>query len=136
MTTPDTSVLIAGFDSSHTFHEPAQEALAEVRREGRLIAHTIAETFAVLTAAGPYDIPAAIVGEYLERFLGQAPIGLQPQSYPGAMAELSKSDITGGALYDGLIALAAREARATLVSLDRRAGATYRRVGVEPKLLL
>lgn len=136
MKTPDTSVLIAGFDSSHSFHEPAQEALAEVQREGRLIAHTIAETFAVLTAAGPYDIPAARVSEYLESFLGEVPIGLHPQSYPAAMAELSKHGITGGALYDGLIALAAREARATLVSLDRRAGATYRRLGVEPDLLL
>lgn len=136
MKAPDTSVLIAGFDSSHPFHEPAQEALSVVRRGGRLIAHTLAETFAVLTAVGPYDVPPARVSEYLERFLEQPPIGLEPAGYPSAVDELSKSAITGGAVYDGLIALAARDAHATLVSLDRRAGATYRRLGVEVELLL
>jgi predicted nucleic acid-binding protein len=52
---PDTSVLIAGFDSTHPFFTQAEAALAEVRQDGRLVAHTIAETFAVLSApGGPY----------------------------------------------------------------------------------
>jgi len=133
---PDTSVLIAGFDSSHSFHEPAQEALSSVRRRGRVIAHTLAETFAVLTAVGPYEVPPARVNQYLERFLDHAPIGLAPAGYPEAIAELGRNGISGGAVYDGLIALAARDAKATLVSLDRRASATYRRLGVKLELLL
>lgn len=96
----------------------------------------IAETFAVLTAAGPYHVPPVRVGQYLEPLLGRQPIGLAPASYARAVAELAESGVSGGAAYDGLIALGARDADATLVSLDRRATATYHRLGVEVDLLL
>ena len=136
MTAPDTSVLVAGLDSSHPFHQQAQDALGEVRRRGRLIAHTIAETFAVLTAAGPYGLRGAPVLAYLDRFLDREPIGLQPTAYVRALAELTEIDLVGGAVYDALIALAARDAGATLVSLDRRAAATYRRCRAQFELVL
>ena len=136
MTAPDTSVLVAGFDPSHLFHEQAQEALGEVRRRGRLVAHTIAETFAVLTAAGPYGLAGTTVLTYLERFLDREPIGLEPTAYVRALAELTDVDLVGGAVYDALIALAARDAGATLVSLDRRAAATYRRCRAQFALVL
>jgi len=135
VTAPDTSVLVAGFDSSHPFHEPAQEALGEVRRRGRLIAHTIAETFAVLTAVGPYGLPGATVLAYLERFLDREPIGLEPTAYVRALTELAEVDLVGGVVYDALIALAARDAGATLVSLDRRAATTYRRCRAQFELV-
>ncbi len=90
----------------------------------------------MLTAAGPYHVPPARVDQYLDRFLDRAPIGLEPACYARAVAELSDNAITGGAVYDGLIALGARWAGATLLSLDRRAGATYHRLGVEVELLL
>ncbi len=38
---------------------------------------------------------------------------------------LAPLDISGGAVYDALVALAAREAGATLVTRDRRAASTY-----------
>lgn len=53
MIAPDSSVLVGGFDPAHPFFSEAQAALGEVRRDGRLVAHTLAETLAVLTA-GPY----------------------------------------------------------------------------------
>lgn len=136
MTAPDTSVLVAGFDSSHLFHEEAQEALGEVRRHGRLIAHTIAETFAVLTAAGPYGLAGATVLAYLDRFLDREPIGLRPTAYVRALANFADGDVVGGAVYDALIAVAARDGEATLVSLDRRAASTYRRCRAPFELLL
>lgn len=135
MTAPDTSVLIAGFDSAHPFHEAAQQALVEVRRDGRLIAHTLAETFAVLTAAGPYSYAPEPVLAYLGQFRDAEPVGLKPASYVQALAELAGVGIAGGAVYDALIAISAREAAAVLVSLDRRAAATYERCGVTFELL-
>lgn len=136
MKTPDTSVLVAGFDSAHPFHEPAQEALAEVRLSGRLIAHTLAETFAVLTAAGPYAFRPAPVVTYLDRLLDREPIALGPAAYVRAIAELGRAGVLGGAIYDALIARSAHQEGATLVSLDRRASATYRRCGADFELIL
>jgi predicted nucleic acid-binding protein len=43
--------------------------------------------------------------------------------------------LTGGAAYDALIAATALRAGASLVSLDRRALATYQTVGVGFELL-
>lgn len=136
MTAPDTSVLVAGFDSSHPFHEHAQKALGEVRLRGRLVAHTLAETFAVLTAAGPYALPGATVLAYLDRFLDREPIALEPTVYAQALGELADAGLVGGAVYDALIAISARDAGATLVSLDRRAAATYRRCSARFEILL
>jgi predicted nucleic acid-binding protein len=136
VTSPDSSVLVAGFLQNHRFHTEAARALAEVLRGGRLLGHTFAETFAVLTAAGgPYDAPGATVVRYLERFLAREPAWLSGARYVGALSELADAVIEGGAVYDGLIALAARDAGARLVSLDRRAATTYARVGVDFELL-
>jgi toxin FitB len=43
--------------------------------------------------------------------------------------------LAGGAVYDGLIALTARAAGAELISLDRRAVATYHQCGAVARLL-
>lgn len=136
MTAPDTSVLIAGFDSAHPFHDVAQQALRDVQRGGRVIAHTLAETVSVLTAPAPYGFAAKPVLGYLEPLLERDPIGVRPEDYPRVLEELLDAGVTGGAIYDALIAVAARQAGATLVSLDRRAAATYRRCRVEYELLL
>lgn len=52
--------------------------------------------------------------------------------HPGddVITTLMAADVVGGAAYDGLIALVARSHGATLLSLDRRAAATYGRLGV------
>ena len=79
MIVPDSSVLVAGFDPIHPFFPQADLVLAEVERTGRLAAHTIAETCAVLSAPrGPY---------------------------PAAVSEMAAAGVVGGAVWDGLIAL-------------------------------
>lgn len=134
MIAPDTSVLIAGSDPTHVHFTQASAGLAEVRRDGVLIAHTLAETFAVLTAAAYRRAPPRVC-EYLAQFLDRPPAGLRPERYPEAIAALAAAGVTGGAVYDGLIALAARDAGAVLVSLDRRAAAIYARCGLEHRIL-
>jgi predicted nucleic acid-binding protein len=135
---PDTSVLVAGFVSGHRFHREAASALAEVRAGGRLIAHTIAETFAVLSAAGGvYRADPRTVVAYLDQFLERpaSPIQLRPDAHREALEILVDAGRAGGAVYDALIALAARGAGAALVSFDRRAEPTYELCGVEARML-
>ncbi len=50
-------------------------------------------------------------------------------------ARLVELGIEGGAVYDGLVALTAADAGATLISLDRRAATTYERCGVDVRLV-
>ncbi len=134
MIAPDTSVLIAGAVLGHPFFDRAIAALATVRDEGALVAHTLAEANAVLTGAA-FGRSGAQVAEYLRPFLHSPPIGLAPADYPHAVARLISAGVKGGALYDGLIALGAKAGGATLVSLDRRAARTYRLCDVDFRLL-
>lgn len=137
MIAPDSSVLIAGFIPSHRFHEVAISALAEVRADGCLVAHTTAETYSVLSApAGPYRVEPSAVLAYLEQFLDRAPIQPRPEAYREALDLLSRHNRGGGVVYDALIALAVREAGMTLVSLDRRAEPTYAICDVEARQLV
>lgn len=134
---PDTSVLVAGFVPGHRFHDAAASALAEVRAEGCLVAHTLAETFAVLSApSGPYRVEPGAVVVYLDQFLDRAPVQSGPGAYREALGLLADRNHGGGGVYDALIALAARDAGARLVSLDLRAELTYAACGVEARLLV
>lgn len=137
MIAPDSSVLVAGFVSGHRFHEAALAALSEVRASGSLIAHTAAETYAVLSApGGVYRAEPHAVVAYLDQFLdGSSPIQPRPSAYREALGLLAENGQAGGAIYDALIALAARDADAELVSLDGRAEKTYALCGIEARLL-
>lgn len=137
MIAPDSSVLIAGYLPGHQFHALAASALAGVRRSGRLLAHTMAETYAVLTApAGPFVVPGESVLRYLGQFLSQAPHWLSPGAYATALAELARAGIEGGGIYDGLVAIAARDLGSQLISLDRRARPAYEKLGTDFRLLV
>lgn len=137
MIAPDTSVLIAGFVPDHPSHAVAEPALAEVRAEGCLIAHTTAEAYAVLSApGGVYRVTPDAVVTYLDDFLeGSAPIQPRPDAYREALELLSGDGRRGAVIYDALIALAVRDADATLVTLDRRAKRIYELCGVPARFL-
>jgi predicted nucleic acid-binding protein len=51
------------------------------------------------------------------------------------VSEIHRRGVSGGAVYDALIALTAAEHEAELLSLDGRAEATYRRCGANYRLL-
>ncbi|HQZ36929.1 MAG TPA: type II toxin-antitoxin system VapC family toxin [Ilumatobacteraceae bacterium] len=129
----DTSVLVAAFASWHEDHALAVDELA---RKPLLIAHSMVETFSVLTRLPePQRAAPVMVAEFFERNFPRDPLTLgasAARSVPGTLAGLG---IVGGAAYDGLIALTARAGDATLVSLDQRAAPTYRRCGVPFELL-
>lgn len=51
------------------------------------------------------------------------------------LREFAAAGLAGGALYDGLVAAAARNHKLLLVTCDRRAETTYRLLGVTYELL-
>jgi len=136
VTAPDTSVLVAGFVSSHRFHRDVLPSLAKVREHGNLIAHTIAETYSVLTApGGVYRAEPGAAVAYLDQFVETEPIPIRPSAYRRALDLLAAAARPGGAVYDALIGLAARDAGATLLSLDGRAQPVYELCGADVRLL-
>lgn len=136
MIAPDSSVLVAGFVSSHRFHEVATASLAAVIEGGNLIAHTIAESFSVLTStSGVYRAEPATVRDYLAQFLDGEAIPIRPAAHREALDLLVSAGRPGGAVYDALIGLAARDAAATLLSLDARAQPIYELCGADVQIL-
>jgi toxin FitB len=133
---PDTSVLVAGFVSSHRFNGDALPALGQVRRQGNLIAHTIAEAYSVLSApGGVYRAEPPAVVAYLDQFVSDEPIPVRPSAYLEALDLLASAGRGGGAIYDALIGLGTRDAEGTLLSLDSRAQPVYELCGARVRIL-
>jgi predicted nucleic acid-binding protein len=52
------------------------------------------------------------------------------------MQTLAEAEVTGSAIYDGLIAAAVREGELRLMSLDRRAARVYALFGIDYEILI
>jgi toxin FitB len=125
----DTSVAVALLVQSHRDHA------AVVRwwngREIALSGHALAETYSVLTRL-PGDArlaPADAARLLAARF--SAPLMVSSARARKLPETLSRLGIAGGAVYDALVALAAREHRVALATRDARARGTYDAIGVE-----
>lgn len=107
---------------------------AKGRRLG-LSGHALPETYSVLTRL-PGDArlnPADAVALLDENFTESFPLGAR--NARSAHREFARRGIAGGATYDGLVALAARERGAVLVTRDARARSTYEALGVGTEVL-
>jgi predicted nucleic acid-binding protein len=134
---PDTSVLVAGFDEHHPHFDIAAQALSQVARDGRLITQTIAELYSTLTiTSGLFNVDPSVALEYTMQFCQREPVGLPPAGYRQACEALAANSIRGRAIYDGLIALAAKHADLVLLSLDRRARPVYEACGARFEILI
>ncbi len=125
----DTSVAIPLLVRSHNDHA------AVVRwwsgQEVALSGHALAETYSVLTRLpGDARLAPADAARLLDaRF--SPPLVLSSSRSRKLPDTLSRLGIAGGAVYDALVALAAKEHRATLATRDARARGTYDAVGVK-----
>jgi hypothetical protein len=100
------------------------------------VAHCLLEAYSVLTRLPPpHRVPGQLAADFLDRVLTAEPLALSPAAAQGLPARLAGWGITGGASYDALIAATAMEYGAELLSLDVRAVATSRVVGVRHRLL-
>lgn len=130
----DSGVVVAGFASWHRAH-PA--SLGELAGRPQIAAHSLAEAFSVLTRLpAPHRAPAGLVSRFLDAAFLQDPLTLESRRYRRLVTHrLAAAGISGGAIYDALIAKAVRAVDGTMVTLDRRALATYGRIGCDAVLL-
>jgi len=78
---------------------------------------------------------ADVVRAWLEDTFSDRWLGLTPLALRLALNRLEGLGISGGATYDGLIAMTAAAEGATLVTADRRALRTYALVGADVELV-
>lgn len=124
----DTSVAVPLLVATHAAHVEVERW-----RAGRpvvLSGHALAETYSVLTRL-PGDVRLAPedAARLMDARFG-APLLLSDQVMRALTGTLSGLGIAGGAVYDALVALAAREHDADLATRDGRAKSTYDAVGV------
>jgi predicted nucleic acid-binding protein len=130
----DSSVAVPALSAAHPDHALAHALVAAERP--MLPTHAAVETYAVLTRLpAPVGLAADVAAEVVrDNFAGRT-LELAPGAVAGLLGEFAAAGIVGGAVYDGLIAVIAREAAAVLVTNDRRARATYGRLGVQVRFL-
>ena len=129
----DTSVAIALIVEDHEVHAAALEG-ALGRRLG-LSGHAWFETYSVLTRLpgahrrSPADALRLLANNFpASGFLGEdESLALGP--------EIARLGVSGGAVYDALVAGAARQHRRRLVSADARALPVYEALGVELEVI-
>lgn len=129
----DTSVVVAGFASWHEGHRSAAAALAH---KPRVPAHVLVEAYSVLTRLPPpHRAPADLVATFLAERFPDAPLVLPARAHLELLDTSARNGLTGGAVYDALIAATARRAGATLLTRDRRARLVYDRMKVRYELI-
>jgi toxin FitB len=125
----DTSVAVPLLVRSH--HDHAAVVHWWNGQDITLTGHALAETYSVLTRL-PGD--ARVAPSDAARLLNarfSAPLVLSSSRTRALPDTLSRLGIAGGAVYDALVALAAKEHAAALATRDARARGTYEAVGVE-----
>ena len=133
MIVADSSVAIAAFASWHERHSEADRA---VTADVALVAHCAIETFSVLTRLPPpHRARASLVRDFVAARFQRPFVTLEAEDYRALIPRLVELGISGGAAYDAVVAATAAAARATLISCDVRAAATYARLSVDFRLV-
>ena len=129
----DTSVAVPLLVASH----PAHRAVAEWA-SGRtlfLSGHALTETYSVLTRlpgsarVAPTDAVMLLDDNFADT------LTLTAEATKRVHHEFARRAVAGGAVYDALVAMAAYESNATLVTRDARARSTYEALGVTVEVL-
>ncbi len=119
--------------SSHSAHAAVRRHLG--RRVAVLTAHSLAETYSVLTRL-PGDARLAGVDAVLLIESNFGPTLVPDAGMAGALPSvLAPIGVVGGAVYDALVALAAKAHGCPLATRDARAIGTYAAVGVEFEII-
>lgn len=128
----DTSLVVALFASWHEGHDAAREA---VPSEIYLPAHVLLESYSVLTRLPPpHRAPAEVVESFLRVRFQPKLLTLPGRRHRSFLKSAVERGITGGSVYDALIAATADHSGASLFTRDRRAARTYEALGVRYRL--
>ena len=129
----DTSAALAFVQPSHAAHATTYDSL--VGRPKGLAGHAAFETYSVLTRLAPPDRLTPRAAQRLIEVNFPHTRFLSSKGSAALVATMSASGVSGGAVYDALVAAAAVEHGLRLVSRDTRAAGTYRAMGVDLELL-
>jgi predicted nucleic acid-binding protein len=131
---PDSSVAIAAIGQWHPAHEAARAAI--VGEDRGLVGHVAFEAASVISRMPePYRMLAAVVLDALDRIYTSPWLALDATGQLSCLRRAVAAGLSGGALYDALIAATAAEHGATLLTADRRASAAYEAMGVRVEYL-
>jgi len=116
----DTSVLVSAMLSDHIHHVHSQPWLAQAKAgvfEAVVSAHSLAELYAVLTSLPrtPRISPAEASELILENVASYTVVALSAADYKKLIEDLVKIGVSGGAVYDAVIAQAAQLAKVDLL---------------------
>jgi len=125
----DTSVAVALLVEDHEAHQVCRAAVAGF--DLGLAGHATFETMSVLTRLpGSGRRPIEVIRTAVSRSFPSTRF-LSPKASAALVNEIADLGISGGSIFDALVAAAAREYRLPLATRDVRALATYRAMGVE-----
>lgn len=125
----DTSVAVAALDAGHAAHHACRAAVVEYRPA--LAGHAAFETYSVLTRMpGPLAVDPPTAADAVRRLYPET-CWLDVQQAAALLARCGPIGISGGAIYDALVAEAARIHGRCLLTRDHRARRTYELVGVD-----
>ncbi|SDU76058.1 type II toxin-antitoxin system VapC family toxin [Jiangella alkaliphila] len=129
----DTSVAVPLVVADHDHHDSVVRALAG--QHLGLAGHAAFETFSVLTRLPPpvRRTPGSAVRMMTANFPHSRHVSQEAAA--SMLEQLASAGISGGAVYDALVGLAAREHGVVLCTRDRRALETYRALNVEIELI-
>ena len=125
----DTSLAVALVVADHEHHRAAVDAVGS--RTLGLAGHAAFETFSILTRLPP---PARRSPGTVARLIAHnfpTTRFLSDRASSELLARLGALGIAGGSVYDALVGAAVIEHGLTLMTRDRRAADTYRRLDVE-----
>lgn len=133
VTALDSSVAVPLLVETHD-----DNAIVSVWARGRLLAfpgHSLAETYSVLTRLPESArlAPADAVRLLDDGFA--PPLLIRPKTAKDLPSLLAARGVSGGAVYDALVGLAAVENGCVLATRDGRARATYEALGVQVEVV-
>lgn len=128
----DTSAALALLHDMNPAHERVRELTRDLALG--LAGHAAFETYSVLARLpGTARVTSERAHQIIDRsFPSSAPLPPAPALL--AVAIFAEAGIAGGAVYDGLVGLAAREAGIPLLTCDRRAMGTYAALKVDVRV--
>ena len=129
----DTSAAIALVQPENPFHPAAKHRLLQCRRG--MSGHAAVELLSVLTRLPPPQRLNPATALRLERVNFPESRFLSATRMAKFLQEFADAGLAGGAFYDGLVGVAAREHKLPLITCDKRAEQTYRTLGVAYELL-
>lgn len=139
----DTSVLVAAVVEGHSAHMQAFPALARIQSgadEGIVAAHTLAESYTVLTTLpGPFrhspEQALLSLEENIIRFFKLS--SLTGPEYAATVREAATAGVRGGTIYDAVLLRAARKANPERIyTLDLKHFLAVAPAGLVPLLSL